>query len=68
MTLEIFRANGLVRAVLVPSGRSQVFFHYETPWLRLGACLSGLGLLIVLSMFATSCKQAVSNRSFLYQN
>jgi hypothetical protein len=67
-SLEIFRANGLVRAVVVPPGRSQVLFHYETPWLRLGGCLSGLGLLIVVSMFATSRKQPVSNRSCLYQN
>jgi hypothetical protein len=68
-TLDIFRANGLVRAVMVPAGRSQVLFHYETPWLRLGACLSGLGLLIIVCLFAISRQQiSVSNRSFLYQN
>ncbi|HKT35417.1 MAG TPA: YfhO family protein [Nitrospira sp.] len=68
-TLEIFRANGLVRAVVVPPGRSQVLFQYETPWLRFGACLSGLGVLIILLLFAVSRKQLnVSNRPFLYQS
>ena len=68
-TLEIFRANGLVRAVVVPAGRSQVLFHYETPWLRLGACFSGLGLLMTMFIFASSRKRlSVSNRPFLYQN
>ncbi len=67
--LEIFRANGLVRAVLVPAGRSQVLFRYETPWLRLGACLSGLGLLMLLWLFTVSRSiPTVSNRLFLYQN
>ena len=67
--LEIFRANGLVRAVMVPPGRSQVLFQYETPWLRFGACLSGLGVFIVLLLFAGSRKQInVSNRSCLYPN
>ena len=68
-TLDIFRANGLVRAVLVPAGHSQVFFHYETPGLRLGAWLSGLGVLIIACLFAISRQQiTVSNRSLLYQN
>lgn len=68
-SLEIFRANGLARAVLVPPGRSQVLFHYETPWLHLGVWCSGLGVLIILSLFAFSGKQpTVSNRSFLYRN
>ena len=67
--LQIFRANGLVRAVVVPPGRSQVLFHYETPGLRLGACLTGLGLFITLLLFALNRKQAsVSNRPSLYQN
>jgi len=67
--LEIFRANGLVRAVVVPAGHAQILFHYETPWLRLGACFSGLGLLMVMFIFASSRKRlSVSNRLFLYQN
>ena len=67
--LEIFRANGLVRAVVVPAGRSQILFHYETPWLRLGACFSGLGLLMIMFIFVSSQKRlSVSNRPSLYQN
>jgi hypothetical protein len=67
--LEIFRANGLLRAVLVPRGRSQVHFQYETPGLRFGAWLSALGLLIVVLLLVFSRRTlTVSNRSFLYQN
>jgi len=68
--LQIFRANGLVRAVMVPPGRSQVLFHYETPWLRFGAWCSGLGLLLTVLLFVLSPMQqlTVSNRLFPYQN
>ncbi|MDN5940305.1 MAG: YfhO family protein [Nitrospira sp.] len=41
--LPIFRANGIVRAVVVPSGRFHVLFRYETPFLFLGAVLSAVG-------------------------
>jgi hypothetical protein len=47
-TLPIFRTNGLVRAVMIPAGRYQVLFNYETPWLRLGAWLSFIGIAISL--------------------
>jgi uncharacterized membrane protein YfhO len=67
--LQIFRANGLVRAVMVPAGRSLVLFEYETPGLRFGAWVTAVGLLIAL-MLLTSCRnlRTVSDRSFLYQN
>lgn len=42
--IPIYRANGLVRATLVPSGRHRVIFEYETPFLRLGAFLSLIGI------------------------
>ena len=41
--LPIYRANGLVRAVVVPPGRSQIIFRYETPLLGLGILLSAIG-------------------------
>lgn len=67
--LQIARANGLVRAVPVPPGHSEILFEYESPGLRLGAWCSGLGLLVILSLFAFPRKQlTVSNRPFLYQN
>jgi uncharacterized membrane protein YfhO len=67
--LQIARANGLVRAVRVPPGHSEILFEYESPGLRLGAWCSGLGLLVILSLFAFPRKQlTVSNRPFLYQN
>jgi membrane protein YfhO len=67
--LQILRANGLMRAVIVPAGRSQILFHYETPWLRIGAWCSGLGLLVTMLLFMLSPTQqfTVSNRSFPYQ-
>jgi hypothetical protein len=67
--LPILRANGLVRAVIVPPGRSHVVFEYATPLLLAGAMLSGVGLLLVALLFTLSTKQpAVSNRVPLYQN
>lgn len=66
-SLEILRANGLVRAVVVPPGRAQIVFQYETPGLYLGALFSGIGLLILIALFFLSGNQhSVSNRSFLY--
>jgi hypothetical protein len=67
--LQILRANGLVRAVLVPPGHSQILFEYESPGLRLGAWCSGLGLCLVALLIMFPRKQlSVSNRFFLYQN
>jgi hypothetical protein len=67
--LQIFRANGLVRAVPVPPGRFQVLFEYQTPWLRPGAWCSGLGLLVIVLLFTFPRRHLnVSNRSCLYQN
>jgi hypothetical protein len=56
-TLPIFRANGLVRAVMIPAGRYQVLFNYETPWLRLGACLSFIGVTISLFLIRRGLKR-----------
>ena len=44
----IFRANGLVRAVVVPPGQFEVLFNYETPLLRVGGGLSLVGVSISL--------------------
>jgi len=46
--LEIFRTNGLARAVIVPGGRSQVIFTYETPGLRIGATGFLVGFVLCL--------------------
>ncbi len=46
--VPILRANGLVRAVIVPSGSHVITFTYETPCLREGAWASLLGGLICL--------------------
>jgi hypothetical protein len=66
-SLEIHRANGLVRAVVVPPGRAQILFRYETPGLRLGAWCSAIGLFIVIILFSGK-QRSVSNRCFLYPN
>ncbi len=44
----ILRANGLVRAVVIPAGKFQVLFNYETPLLRAGIWLSLVGITISL--------------------
>ena len=46
--VPIFRANGLVRAVVVPPGQFEVLFNYETPMLRAGGGLSLVGITISL--------------------
>jgi hypothetical protein len=46
--LPILRANGLVRAVVIPAGKFQVLYHYETPLLRVGGWLSLAGVIISL--------------------
>jgi len=53
--IPIMRANGLVRAVVVPSGIHLVTFRYETPLLRTSAATSLLGCLICLAMIVQAC-------------
>jgi hypothetical protein len=48
--LTILRANGLVRAVRVPSGDQTLHFVFHTPFLFEGACLSFLGALLCILM------------------
>ncbi len=48
--LPILRANGLVRAVVVPAGSHVVTFRYETPWLREGAWTSLIGGILCLAL------------------
>lgn len=52
--VPILRTNYLVRGVLLDAGRHEVVFAYRTPpGVRLGAALSGLGLLaLLLAAFA----------------
>jgi hypothetical protein len=50
--LQVFRANGLVRAVIVPAGQYHVVFTYETPMLWVGAWLTFLGSCITLFLIA----------------
>jgi hypothetical protein len=48
--LPVLRANGLVRAVIVPAGDHRVTFAYRTPWLTAGMLLSMIGLAICLAL------------------
>ena len=61
--LEIFRANGLVRAVLVPAGRNRIVFQYETPLLKVGAWLSAVGLVLVTLLFCVKVKKEGVSKS-----
>ncbi len=42
--LEILRANGLVRGMIVPKGHSQITLSYRTPGLLVGGLVSLVGL------------------------
>lgn len=44
--MPILRANGAIRAAVVPGGAHVVTFTYETPWLSVGAVVSALGALL----------------------
>jgi hypothetical protein len=47
---RIYRANGLVRAVVVPAGSHVLSMHYEPPWtVATGAGAAVLGLILALS-------------------
>ena len=48
--VEIFRANGLFRAIRIPAGPHHVVFEYAPRSLRRGAWLSGLSLLALATV------------------
>ncbi len=48
--LPILRANGLVRAVVVPAGDHRVTFAYRAPFLSVGAAFSLLGLVVCAAL------------------
>ncbi len=50
--IPILRANGLVRALVVPAGLHVVTFAYRTPLLREGAIVSLAGIVIGLMLIA----------------
>lgn len=52
LDLPILRANALVRAVIVPSGRHVVTFSYQTPLLKAGAWASLVGVLACIGLIA----------------
>jgi hypothetical protein len=47
----IHPANLLFRAVAVPAGRHTIVMRYESSWLRVGAVLTLIGLLLVAALF-----------------
>ncbi len=48
--IPIWRANALVRAVVVPAGKHVVTFSYQTPLLKAGAWASMAGVLLCLGL------------------
>ncbi|MGH7260105.1 MAG: YfhO family protein [Nitrospiraceae bacterium] len=58
--MPILRANGAVRAVVVPGGAHVVTFTYETPWLRVGACVSAIGALLCAAVLVVGRRRDVS--------
>lgn len=61
--LPILRANGLVRAVVLPEGRHLVTFTYRTPYLVAGMLLSLLGLLACGLWLVAPCWLPLAGRS-----
>ncbi len=47
---EIFRANHAFRAVHVPAGNHEVEFSYQQPWLREGAVVSIVSVLLTIGI------------------
>lgn len=48
--IQIWRANGIVRAVMVPEGRHSVTFKYRTPYLGIGALATLVGIVLCLGL------------------
>src|SRR5207249_10279221 len=61
--IPIMRANVLVRAVAVPAGMHVVKFSYETPLLRVGACVSLAAVLLCLVFLTRVQRQSADRRS-----
>jgi hypothetical protein len=47
---QIYRANGIFRAVVVPSGAAEVVFRFDPLSVRIGAWISALTLLTVIGL------------------
>ncbi len=60
---SILRVDSLVRAVAIESGLHTIVFHYTTPGLKLGAFLSGLGLLLLLGLWTAALRLAPKTHS-----
>lgn len=54
--VPIFKADFLFRAVQLPAGNHTVEFRYEPDSFRLGAVITGLGLLVLAALWLTSRK------------
>jgi hypothetical protein len=48
--VPVYRANGFVMAVFLPSGTHELVFEYEEPSLELGVLIAGLGLLVMFGL------------------
>jgi hypothetical protein len=52
--LDVLHANGSLRAVPVPAGRSTVEVHFRPAGWRLGRALAGIGLIVIAAMIFTA--------------
>ncbi len=53
--VPILRANGMVRATVVPAGNHVVTFIYETPLLKAGAATSLAGVILCVGLILYGC-------------
>lgn len=52
--VSVLRANGHYRAIAVPPGDHEVFWHYAPPRFRIGSVVSAASLLCVLGLWAAA--------------
>lgn len=48
---EVKKANGLFMAAELEAGEHEIALHYETPYIRAGAVLTAVGLILTLGIF-----------------
>ena len=48
--LDVFRANGIMRAVALPAGKHRVRFFYRPKSVILGSCVSAMGVLACIAI------------------
>ena len=62
MPANVFRANGIFRAVQIPRGEHEIVFSYQSRPFRIGAVVSALSLLIMVGLVILLPDSRMSDR------